>query len=114
MTAGVYRIRNRVTGMAYVGSTVALEQRIKQHLRKLRRGVHANGRLQNAWQADGASAFVFGLLETTPATNEALLEAETRWMAILRAQGLVLYNRWSAKQGRCRPFSRFVELESDR
>ena len=59
MTSGVYEILNTASGKRYVGSTVNLTRRERQHFGDLRRGVHRNLHLQSAWNKYGAHAFVF-------------------------------------------------------
>lgn len=98
MTAGIYRIRNRVTGVAYVGSSVDVEYRAKGHVGRLTLGTHDNRNLQAAWISDGPKAFAFGILERTPKTYEALADAEARWLSILTERGGVYNIRRSTKR----------------
>lgn len=80
MTAGVYRIRNRVTGMAYVGSSFTVEYRARGHQKLLALGQHENRHLQAAWSEHGSQAFAFGMLEVTESTHDALELAERVWI----------------------------------
>lgn len=59
MTSGVYEILNTTNGKRYIGSTVDLARRERQHFGDLRRGVHRNLHLQSAWNKYGAGAFRF-------------------------------------------------------
>lgn len=93
MTSGVYRIRNRVTGSVYIGSSKDLEFRLRAHFVALTNGRHDNLPLVRAWQAYGANAFAFGILEVTTADNPALIAAEDRWLRRTAAAGTTLYNR---------------------
>jgi group I intron endonuclease len=61
--AGIYIIRNQVSGKAYVGQSIELNQRVRDHLRELRKGTHFNKHLQSAWNQDGEDAFKFEILE---------------------------------------------------
>lgn len=61
--SGVYAITNRLDGRVYVGSSVLLSRRLKQHRSDLRAGTHANTRLQRAWKKYGESAFHFETIE---------------------------------------------------
>jgi len=70
MACGLYEIRNKINGYRYVGSGACLEKRITQHRTDLRGGVHANGRLQNAWNKYGEDAFEF----------EALLHCDAEYL----------------------------------
>lgn len=98
MTAGIYRIRNRVTGQVYIGSSKNLEFRMHGHFVALTNGRHDNVPLLEAWQAFGVAAFAFGILEVTEPDNAALIVAESRWIA---TTGAALYNvRKTGKLGR--------------
>lgn len=99
MTAGVYRIRNRVTGDAYIGSSFTVEYRVKGHQKRLALGTHENKNLQAAWNAYGAGSFSFGMLEQTVPTDDALEESERRWTARYAGR---LYNVRS-RPSRARP-----------
>lgn len=47
--SGVYQIYNPITEKRYIGSSIDVENRLKQHLRNLKTGKHHNQHLQNAW-----------------------------------------------------------------
>lgn len=64
--AVIYRITNMLTGGYYIGSAESFERRKWQHTYDLKRGAHKNPRMQAAWNAYGADAFVFEVLETVP------------------------------------------------
>ena len=57
--SGVYRIRDKVNGKFYYGSSLNINGRIKEHLRALRQGTHENQHLQNAFNRDGEENFEF-------------------------------------------------------
>lgn len=61
--AGIYVIRNLLTGDLYVGSAKSLRQRFYAHSSALKRKSHINPHLQNAYQRDGEEAFLFEVLE---------------------------------------------------
>jgi len=65
MTRGVYRICNRVNGHSYIGSSVNIEKRFRDHLWELRRREHDNYHLQNAFNKWGETEFRFEILEVT-------------------------------------------------
>lgn len=77
--AGVYCIANTIDEKVYIGSTVDLKRRWREHKRMLERDQHSNIKLQRAWNKYGSEVFVFSVLEyeTDP---DKLLEAEQRWM----------------------------------
>lgn len=64
MEAGVYLISNNVNGKCYVGSTIHLDQRRREHFSKLASNKHINAHLQNAYNKYGREAFDFEVLET--------------------------------------------------
>ena len=57
MEAGVYLISNSVNGKCYVGSTIHLDQRRKEHFSRLANNKHVNAHLQNAFNKYGREAF---------------------------------------------------------
>ena len=61
--SGVYQIYNTINGKRYIGSSIHIEQRFKEHLRNLRANKHANAHLQNAWNKYGEKSFVFEDIE---------------------------------------------------
>jgi len=62
---GIYEICNLCDGKAtaYVGGSVDIGERWKQHVRALRRGDHENSHLQRAWNKYSEGAFSFCVLE---------------------------------------------------
>lgn len=74
MTSGIYQIKNTISGGAYIGRSVDVADRLSHHRNELKRGVHVNRRLQNAWNKYGSEAFKFELIwEKSP---EQLYELE--------------------------------------
>lgn len=79
--AGVYRIKNDVTGKVYVGRAINIAKRWTSHRWHLAKGIHRNGPLQADWIAHGAGAFTFEVLQIIEGLegdklNEALANAE--------------------------------------
>ena len=62
---GVYMIKNTVNEKYYVGSSVDIESRWKQHIKCLDNNTHNNKHLQNAWNKYGKDKFEFLILEET-------------------------------------------------
>lgn len=54
---GVYKIVNKATGQCYVGQSLRMHKRLKEHFRLLRWNKHTNPHLQNAYNKYGAEAF---------------------------------------------------------
>lgn len=67
---GVYEIRNIKTGKRYVGSSLNMRNRLTDHKRMLRKGIHHSIALQRAYDKYGEDQFVFQFL--------AILEPEDR------------------------------------
>jgi group I intron endonuclease len=58
MNCGLYEIYNTSNGKRYVGSSVNIASRLKQHTAMLVRGRHHSVALQRAWDKYGAESFV--------------------------------------------------------
>lgn len=89
--SGIYAIINTKNGKTYIGSTIDFEGRWKGHKYDLRKGVHCNPHLQNAWNKYGEDAFEFGILECLDDIEE-LIKAEQFWMDAYRGECRELYN----------------------
>jgi len=77
--SGIYRIRNIVNGMLYIGSAINFTRRWWQHRQELRDNIHHSPRLQNAWNKYGAEAFEFEIVELVLNRNQ-LMEREQYWL----------------------------------
>lgn len=75
---GVYMIKNKVNGKYYVGSSIDVESRWKQHIKGLTENTHSNKHLQNAWNKYGEFNFEFSVLEETDLQN--LRKRETYYL----------------------------------
>lgn len=60
---GVYCIENIANNKKYIGLSCDITRRWHEHLSDLRRNVHINTCLQNAWNKYGEDLFVFYILE---------------------------------------------------
>lgn len=80
-TSGVYCITNSINGKVYIGISIDIKDRWRHHLAKLRKGTHANGHLQRAFDIDGEAAFVISIQELCLA--EQLSEREGHWVSVL-------------------------------
>lgn len=85
--AGVYGIRNTVSGRVLLGSSVNLHGPLNRHRTELKLGSHRCRELQADWNRLGEDAFVFEILGTVPAEldglerDQALKELEQKWIA---------------------------------
>lgn len=64
LQSGVYRIVNTVTNTTYIGSSVRVDNRLRDHRTHLDNNRHANIHLQNSWIKHGHEAFRFEPLVT--------------------------------------------------
>lgn len=78
----IYRIRNKVNGKVYIGSTNNRYVRWKTHKKKLNRNTHHCHHLQAAWNKYGAGAFAFEVIEKV-LDEQNLQAAEDRWLSQL-------------------------------
>lgn len=62
--SGVYAITNIVNGKFYIGSTVNIDKRWKEHKSLLYRNLHKNVHLQRAWNKYGENCFRISVIET--------------------------------------------------
>jgi hypothetical protein len=61
--AGVYAIRNLVTGRALVAGSTNVQAVLNRHRFELRQGTHRNPRLSQEWSLHGESSFNFEILD---------------------------------------------------
>lgn len=59
---GIYKIVNTATNQCYVGQSVRVKKRLKEHFRLLRLNKHTNPHLQNSYNKYGADCF-YGAVE---------------------------------------------------
>ena len=70
--AGVYRVRNTVTGRSLVAASANLPAILNRHEAQLRMGGHPLRAFQADWTEHGAASFVFEVLDTlTPREDPA-------------------------------------------
>jgi group I intron endonuclease len=62
-TSGVYKIINIVNNKCYVGSSVNLRKRCREHILRLRSNKHPNSYLQSSFNKYGEESFIFEYLE---------------------------------------------------
>ena len=74
--SGIYCIIDLANGKRYVGQSVHLSERMKQHFNKLRKGIHSNKRMQADYKVDWKH-FKWEVLEICPVSK--LGEREKYW-----------------------------------
>jgi group I intron endonuclease len=80
---GIYGIHNIINGKWYIGQSIHLERRRRDHFSKLKYGEHFNHRLQNDFLVDGVHAFEFHILEET--TEPVLDVREQAWISYYKS-----------------------------
>lgn len=79
----IYIIINKINNKIYIGSTVNASLRKSDHFNKLKRNIHPNRHLQNAYNKYGESVFGMYLLETINDRNK-LISKEQHWLDKLK------------------------------
>lgn len=109
---GVYLITNVLDGKVYVGSSVNMQKRCREHVSQLGRGRHHNRRLQSAWRKHGPEAFTFTVLEVVKRSDrEATIPVEQKWLDFFQAGRNDCYNFLELASS---PGSRQLSLEARR
>lgn len=78
----IYIITNNANGKIYIGSAKNYSFRINSHKSKLKRNVHTNKHLQNAWNKYGEQNFSFSILEIVRDIN-VLIKREQHYLDTL-------------------------------
>ena len=88
MSSGIYGIRNLVNGKWYIGQSMNLEARKKNHLAQLRRGDNGNKVLQADYLKHGENNFEICVLEYAP---EEMLDIRERVQIVLHKSNFSEY-----------------------
>ena len=83
--SGVYKITNIANGKVYIGSSLHIRSRWKEHFNKLCLGKHHSSHLQRAWDLYGAENFIFEILEYVEPNKSLLKKHEQEWMNKLQS-----------------------------
>ena len=86
----IYIIQNTSNGKLYVGRTNNPSSRKRGHFSELRRGVHGNPKLQNAFNKYGEECFVFSVVETC--SSDLVQNKELEWFDKFNRDTSLLYN----------------------
>ena len=73
-TGTVYQIRNQITDMEYIGSTLDYFRRIRAHSRRLVRNVHENAKLQGDYNEYGSDTFTVAPIASYTTRSEKWCE----------------------------------------
>lgn len=72
--AGVYAIRNMVTGRALVAGSTNVQGALNRHRFELRHGTHRNPLLSQEWSLHGESSFNFEVLDMVKPREDAAFD----------------------------------------
>jgi len=93
--AGIFQVKNTVTGRVLIGPTADLSGMLNRQRFQLEMGSHPDKELQADWNELGADAFEFGVLDTLePGEDASITQAEDLralhriWLETLDVSGL--------------------------
>jgi len=110
MGCGIYKIENLVDGKIYVGSSIELIKRKSKHFYLLRKGIHDNIHLQNAYNKFGENSFVFIILEYCVVEN--LIDRENYYIFAYKSnEGNYGYNLATVNEFRRNTFNQEVKVK---
>ena len=75
---GIYGIKNKVNGKIYIGQSIEIERRYKDHMRDLKKKRHANAHLSNSFNIYGENSWELIVLEECE--KEQLSLKEEKWI----------------------------------
>lgn len=84
----IYIIQNKITSKVYVGQSISVKNRLREHRCGLNKNSHSNQYLQKAWNSYGSDAFEFYILDSLD-TKEEMNKAE------------IFYIKWYKDLGLC-------------
>ena len=80
-TSGIYKIVNIKSNRVYIGSSINLKKRLRDHLSALRSGRHKNPHLQSSWNLHGEESFVIKI-KITDVDPKRLKDVESWFMQV--------------------------------
>lgn len=80
--SGIYKISNTVNDKIYIGSSINILQRIKEHIKTLKAGVHRNSYLQNHYNKYG-QCLIYEVIEECEIIN--ILEREQFYIDLFKS-----------------------------
>jgi hypothetical protein len=73
--AGVYAIRNQITGRALVAGSTNVQGTLNRHHFELRHGLHRNAKLAQDWGEHGETHFLFEVLDRVKPSEDPAFNA---------------------------------------
>lgn len=83
---GIYKITDLITGQAYIGQSVDIKERFRQHIKTSLAYGPVTNKLYQAMQKSGQNNFSFEILEEVPRAQ--LNERETYWIDFYKTKEL--------------------------
>ena len=74
--AGVYAIRNQITGRALIAGSTNAQGTLNRHRFELQHGLHRNARLAQDWIAHGEINFLFDVVDMVKPNEDPAFNAE--------------------------------------
>jgi len=80
---GIYQIINTSSNQVYIGSSLDIHNRIKNHITKLNTNSHRNTHLNRAWNKYGSELFKFEIIRITNLSHNDLRALEQKYLDVL-------------------------------
>ena len=80
--SGIYQIKNIINDKIYIGSSVDIKKRFREHKRGLKNNKHCCKHLQRAYVKYGVEAFEYTIIMTCPPIKNILLFFEQHYLDI--------------------------------
>jgi hypothetical protein len=81
--AGVYAIRNQITGRALVAGSTNVQGTLNRHRFELRFGQHRNAELAQDWAKHGEASFIFEVLDIVKPSEDPAFDTARELEALL-------------------------------
>lgn len=81
---GIYKITDQITGQMYIGQSVDIRERWRQHIKTALTYGKASNKLYQAMQKDGLYNFTFEILEEVPRSD--LNDREAYWIGFYKTK----------------------------
>jgi group I intron endonuclease len=110
MRCGIYKIENLKDNKVYIGSSVNIENRYYTHFSMLRKGIHDNKHLQNAYNKFGKELFKHSIVEEC--NKVQLCEKENYYIKLYKSNNSEFgYNMATVNEFRRNTFNDEVKIK---